>query len=285
MKKSVVITGVSTGIGNGTTREFIKGGYHVFGSVRKPEDAVRLKKEFGDDFTPLIFDITDHVAIRESAQLVKEKLAGQGLTGLINNAGSAEGAPLMHIPIDVFKKHLDVLVTGQLAVTQAFLPLLGAEKDCTFKPGKIINITSINGKIPSPFIGPYVAAKHAMEGLSKVLRIELQLYGIDVIVIGPGIISTPIWDKAEQQGFEQYKQTDYYQPYQIFTTFMHKMLKSEAMDTETLSKKIVRVFETRHSRLRYAVLKNKLLNWYMVRMIPLKSINHFFAKKLQLTRK
>lgn len=285
MKKSVVITGVSTGIGNGATREFVKQGYHVFGSVRKKEDAVLLKKEFGEDFTPLIFDITDREAISNSARLVEEKLAGQGLAGLINNAGSTEGAPLMHISIDDFKKHLDILVTGQLAVTQAFLPLVGAVKNCSFPPGKIMNITSINGKIPSPFLGAYVTAKHAMEGLSKVLRIELQLYGIDVIVVGPGIIHTPIWDKAEKQTFEQYKQTDYYQPYQSFSTLMRQMLASQAMDTEKFSKKLFRIFQLRHPKPRYAVLKNKLLNWTILLLIPTRIINRIYAQKIDLKKR
>jgi NAD(P)-dependent dehydrogenase (short-subunit alcohol dehydrogenase family) len=222
MTKNIVITGVSTGIGYGAAREFVKKGYLVFGSLRKKEDADRLKKEFGENFIPLIFDITDHSAIANAARLVKEKLGNSGLSGLINNAGAVDGAPLMHITIESFKRHLDVLVTGQLMVIQQFLPLLGAQKNYLHRPGRIINISSVNGRVAAPFLGGYVAAKHALEGLSDVLRIELQLYGIDVIVVGPGTIKTAIWGKVPEDIAEQFRGTDYYLPGKKFNDYLKK---------------------------------------------------------------
>ena len=284
MKKSVVITGVSTGIGYGATMEFQKHGYHVFGSVRKPKDAIKLKKEFGEDFTPLIFDITNQKSVIESAKLVEEKLEGKGLAGLINNAGAAQGAPLMHMPIEVFRQHLEVLVVGQLIVTQAFLPLLGANKNCSFRPGKIINISSINGKMPAPFIGGYVASKYALEGLSKTLRIELQLYGIDVIIVGPGIIKTPIWDKAEEISFEPYRNTDYYEPYQSFSKFVKKMIVSEGYEVDLFSKKLVKIFERKNIKTRYAIVRGKFINWTLPLLLPSRILDRFYANKLKFKR-
>ena len=282
MKKSVVITGVSTGIGYGSTKEFIHKGYHVFGSVRKREDAVKLKNEFGTAFTPLIFDITDEKAIHEAAKLVGEILNGNGLTGLINNAGAAEAGPLMHMPVDIFRRHLEILVIGQLIVIQAFLPLLGADKNSSSPPGKIINISSINGKIPAPFMGGYVAAKHALEGLSKTLRIELQLYGIDVITVGPGIIKTTIWEKAEENTFEQYRNTIYFEPYQLFAAVVRKMIKTDGMELDNFSKKLVKVFERKNIRTRYAILKNRFTGWILPQILPARLLDKFYAEIMKV---
>jgi short-subunit dehydrogenase len=274
----IVITGVSTGIGYGVTKISIQKGYHVFGSVRKQEDADRLKKEFGDNFTPLLFDITDHTAIANAAKLVKDKLNNQGLSGLINNAGTAHGAPLMHIPIEDFRNHLEVLLIGQLAVIQAFLPLLGAQKNYANKPGRIINITSVNGKIPVPFLGGYVSAKHAMEGLSHTLRTELLLYGIDVIIVGPGQIKTAIWDKQTDDIVEKFRNTDYYIPGKAFNDYIKKTVPHNALELEKFSQKLLKIFELKHPKTRYTIAKNKFKNWIIPNIIPNRMSDQFFAK-------
>jgi NAD(P)-dependent dehydrogenase (short-subunit alcohol dehydrogenase family) len=276
--QSIVITGVSTGIGYGAAKVFIKKGYQVFGSVRKNEDANRLKQEFGDHFVPLIFDITDHGAIAETARLVKEKLAGSGLAGLINNAGTTHGSPLMHMPINEFRNNLEVLVVGQLAVIQAFLPLLGAQKNYPHKPGRIINITSGNGKIAAPFLGGYVSSKHAMEGLSNTLRIELLLYGIDVIIVGPGMVKTAIWDKQTDDVLEKYRNTDYYAAGKTFTEFLKKTIPGEGLDLDVFGNKLLKIFEKKHPKTRYAIAKNKFKNWTLPRILPNRISDKFFAK-------
>jgi NAD(P)-dependent dehydrogenase (short-subunit alcohol dehydrogenase family) len=278
----IVITGVSTGIGYGATKILIHKGYHVFGSVRKQEDADRLKNEFGDNFTPLIFDVTDHVAIASAATLVKEKIGNQGLSGLINNAGAAHGAPLMHMPIEDFRKHLEVLLVGHLAVIQAFLPLLGAEKNYSNKPGRIINITSVNGRIPVPFLGGYVSSKHAMEGLSHTLRTELQIYGIDVIIVAPGQIKTAIWGKQTDEMVENFRNTDFYLPGKAFNDYIKKTVPDNAMELEKFSQKLVQIFELKKPKTRYTIAKNKFKNWTIPRLIPNRISDKFFAKLIGL---
>ncbi len=134
---SVVVTGVSTGIGWGTTKVLIRNGLHVFGSVRKQADADRLTQEFGSAFTPLLFDITDEAAIQAAALLVRERLAGETLFGLVNNAGIATAGPLMHQPLEEFRHQIDVNLVGQLIVTRAFLPLLGTDRALKGDPGRI----------------------------------------------------------------------------------------------------------------------------------------------------
>ena len=201
--QSVVITGVSTGIGWGALKILTSKGIHVFGSVRKLEDAERLTSEFGDSFTPLIFDVTDEKSVGEAVEQVRNQINGNNLLGLVNNAGIAIGGPLMHQPIADFRKQIEVNLIGQLIVTQAFLPLLGTDSNLQGKPGRIINISSVGGKISSPFLGAYSASKFGLEAISEALRRELTIYGIDVIIIVPGSVVTPIWDIAEKIDFSQ----------------------------------------------------------------------------------
>src|SRR5687768_15666792 len=126
--RSVVVTGVSTGIGWGILKVLIGQGYRVFGSVRKEQDAERLTEEFGKAFISLIFDITDEDSVQAAAQQVRQLLNGETLFGLVNNAGVAVPAPLMHQPIEDFRKQMEINLIGQLIVTQAFLRLLGTDR-------------------------------------------------------------------------------------------------------------------------------------------------------------
>jgi hypothetical protein len=196
--KSVVVTGSSTGIGWGAAKLLIKKGFRVFGSVRKAADGERLVKEFGPNFVPLLFDVTDQAAVNIAADQVSAALGGETLFGLVNNAGIAVAGPVLYLKIDEFRHQLEVNVTGQVITTQAFAPLLGADRSRKGKPGRIVMISSVGGRNATPFMAPYNASKFALEGLSESLRRELMLFGIDVIVIAPGAVATPIWAKAEQ---------------------------------------------------------------------------------------
>lgn len=207
--RSVVVTGASTGIGWGTVKVLVARGFEVFGSVRKQADADRLLKEFSSAFTPLLMDVTDHAAIARAAEQVGASLGQQRLAGLVNNAGIAVPGPLLHLPLEEYRRQLEVNLIAPLAVIQAFAPLLGTDRAREGTPGRIVNISSVAGKVGLPFLGAYVASKHALEGMSESLRRELMLYGIDVIVIGPGAVATAIWDKAESGEFGPYRTTDY----------------------------------------------------------------------------
>ena len=195
--RTVVVTGVSTGIGWGCVRVLVANGFHVFGSVRKQTDADRLTKAFGEQFTPLIFDVTDEKAVSAAAREVATALAGETLFGLVNNAGIAMPGPLLYLKIDDFDPQIMVNLAGPLIVTQAFAPLLGADRSRKGTPGRIVMISSLGGKNASPFLGAYCASKFGLEGMSESLRRELMIFGIDVIVVAPGFVATPIWDKAD----------------------------------------------------------------------------------------
>jgi NAD(P)-dependent dehydrogenase (short-subunit alcohol dehydrogenase family) len=207
-RPTVLITGVSTGIGFDTARELIAHGFRVLGSVRKAEDGTRVKQALGEHFTPLLFDVTDADAIARAVPQVQEIVGPAGLAGVVNNAGVAPSGPLMHMPIEEFQRCIDINVFGVLRVTQAFLPLLGARKNCPHPPGRIVNLSSISGGIAFPLVGAYACSKHALEAMTDALRRELGIYGIQVVAIEPGSIQTPIWEKA-QAGDPRYAKTDY----------------------------------------------------------------------------
>lgn len=260
--KSVVITGVSTGIGHGTAAELCRRGYKVFGSVRTAEQAASLQRDFGSAFTPLVFDVTDAGAVGRAAATVKAEIGHGGLFGLVNNAGISDPGPLIALSPDVLRRHFEVNVVGVLHMVQAFLPLLRGGK--SHPPGRIVNISSVSGRIAYPFMGPYAASKHALEALSDSLRRELLIYGVDVIVIQPGAIDTPIWDKAAHLK-TTFDGTDY-----------HPVLKGmnlsgerrTALPVSAVTRRIVDALVLRRPRTRYVVPDRLFRFWLLPRWLP-----------------
>ena len=204
-KPQVVVTGASTGIGWGITQVLTSKGIHVYGTVRQAKDADRLRTQFGSAVTPLLLDVTDESAVRDAAGRVDRELNGRTLAGVVNNAGIAVPGPLLYATAEEYRRQLEVNLIAPFVVTQAFAPLLGTDRSRQGKPGRIVNMSSVGGKIGAPFLGMYVASKHGLEGMSESLRRELLLFGIDVIVIGPGAVATPIWDKAELEDLTRYR--------------------------------------------------------------------------------
>jgi NAD(P)-dependent dehydrogenase (short-subunit alcohol dehydrogenase family) len=281
---SVVVTGVSTGIGWGTAKVLIRNGLHVFGSVRKQADADRLTQEFGSAFTPLLFDITDEAAIQAAALLVRERLAGATLFGLVNNAGIATAGPLMHQPLEEFRYQIDVNLIGPLIVTRAFLPLLGMDRALKGQPGRIVNISSVGGKVAAPFIGAYAASKHGLEGLSESLRRELLLYGIDVIIVGPGAVATPIWDKAAQIDTSAYANTEYADILRRFAEYFVQEGR-KGFPPERIGETIFTALTARSPRVRYAVVPQLFRNWIVPMLLPRRLVDAALARSLGLTRR
>ncbi|MFN8488750.1 MAG: SDR family oxidoreductase [Caldilineaceae bacterium] len=281
--RHVVITGASTGIGYATVRELIDHAYHVFGSVRKAADAERLREAFGENFTPLLFDVTDPPAIQAAAEQVRAMLGEDNLVGLVNNAGIAVAGPLMHLPVAELRQQFEVNLFGLLTVTQAFLPLLGARPDTTAMPGRIINLSSVGGRIAYPFMGPYAASKHALEGLSDSLRRELMLYGVDVILIEPGSVRTPIWDKAEQLDISRYAHTDY-------VAILEKMQKTmvdlgrQGLAPEKVSATIRLALESPKPKPRYTIANNYLVGWWLPQWLPTRWFDRMLALNLGLKK-
>ena len=278
--KSVVITGTSTGIGWGSAKVLIAAGFRVFGSVRKQADADRLVQEFGTNFVPLIFDVTDEKAVQAAAAKVRTALGGETLFGLVNNAGVAIAGPLLHLPIADFRQQIDINLTGVVITTQAFAPLLGADTSLKGKPGRIVNISSVGGRNGTPFMAPYNASKFALEGLSESLRRELLLFGVDVIIIGPGAIATPIWSKAEQVDVTPYRSTPYAPARDRIRHFMLD-LGSKGLPPERVGEAVKLALTTERPRVRYAVSPQPVQDW-LARNLPRRLVDRVFGGRLGL---
>ncbi|MEW5986155.1 MAG: SDR family oxidoreductase [Chloroflexota bacterium] len=263
--KAVVVTGVSTGIGRAAAADLLAHGYQVFGSVRRPADATQLQRELGPAFTPLLFDVTDEGAVRAGAGVVADALAGRGLWGLVNNAGIAVPGPLLFMPAADFRRQFEVNLFGALLVTQAFAPLLGAKKGASYPPGRIVNISSISGIITYPFMAAYAASKHALEAFSDGLRRELLLYGVDVIVIEPGSVQTPIWDKAAEQDASTLAETDYGP---LLASFQKTMVERgrHSQPVEVVSRAIRLALESERPKTRYLLPSNWVSGWLLPRL-------------------
>ena len=281
--QSVVVTGVSTGIGWGITKVLIQRGLRVFGSVRKTQDAERLSKEFGELFVPLLFDVTDEAAVQSAAQFVREQLNGETLFGLVNNAGIAAPGPLIHLPTNEFRYQLEVNLVSVLIVTKAFAPLLGVDRSLRGQPGRIVNISSVSGRSAFPFVGAYATSKHGLEGFSETLRRELILYGIDVIIVGPGPIATPIWDKAERADTSVYTNTDYVDAAERAKEFMIRNGKN-GLPPETVGEVVWRALTARAPRTRYAVVGRGAHQRFVQQLLPKRLIDRIVARTLGLER-
>lgn len=280
---AAVVTGVSTGIGLGVARALAGKGVHVFGSVRRSADAERLSHEFPERFTPVLFDVTDEAAVRAGADLVRGTLGGRTLLGLVNNAGIAIPGPLLHQPLDDFRRQIDVNLIGAFTVTQAFAPLLGADRTLQGAPGRIVNISSLGGKIGSPLLAGYCSAKHGLEGFSESLRRELMLYGIDVVIIGPGAVKTPIWDKAQEMETATYARSDYGPAMEKLSSFMAGGAR-DGLPVERVGELIHHALTTRRPRVRYALAPSLLTDWIVPRALPRRWVDRIFAHRLGLER-
>lgn len=281
--KAVVVTGASSGIGYAIVKILIANGFMVFGSVRNEQDAERLSNDFGKPYFPLIFDITDEAKLYQAAAIVREQLQGKTLAGLVNNAGIAVPGALIYLPIDDLRRQLETNLVGQLMVTQAFVPLLGEDKTLTGEPGKIINIGSTAGKMVNPFLGAYCISKFGMEAFSEVLRMELMIFGIDVILIGPGAVESKMWEKGEKFVFpEKMLQSVYVKPLAILKEYMLKTLSKDVLPADTIGCLVLKIMNTKKTKLRYAAVPRKWLYWTIPRLLPKRLMQWVITKSVGL---
>lgn len=303
MKKNIVITGMSTGIGLAIGQRLLREGYRVFGSVRREADATRLRDDLGEDFHPLVFDVTDNQAIQQGAEetrriisaCVEQNTSRSTVAGLVNNAGIAVSGPMLHVPVESLRQQLEVNVIGAAAVTQAFAPLLGADGPATGKGarqrgnrasanvGRILNISSVSGRITYPFMGPYAASKHALEAMSDCLRMELKGYGIPVVLVEPGAISTPIWAKARQSNLaEQYAHTGYAASIRQMAAALDKS-EDDGLPVERVAELVSRIMRADKPRARYLLSPNPL-QYHILRHLPTTWKDHLLARRLGILK-
>src|SRR6476661_2124806 len=278
--KSVVITGASTGIGWATAKLLLDRDFRVFGSIRKQADADRLRAEFGANFTPLLFDVTDEPAVLAAAREVRAALNGEKLAGHVNNAGIAVAGPVLELAADEFRRQMDVNVIGPIIATQAFGPLLGADRSLKGPPGRIVMISSVAGKNGNPLTPAYAASKHAIEGLSESLRRELMLFGIDVVIVAPGPVKTPIWSKAEEVDISPYRNSPFFPALERIRKFMLQLGES-GLPAEKIAERIADALTSASPKVRYQITPDPMRH-LITAVLPKRMADKIIAKRLGL---
>jgi NAD(P)-dependent dehydrogenase (short-subunit alcohol dehydrogenase family) len=281
--KDVVVTGVSTGIGWGTTKVLVSKGFRVFGSVRKLSDADRLQREFGNGFVPLMVDVTDADAVHQAAQKVGSMIGDRNLVGLVNNAGIVVSGPLLYLRPSEYRRQLDVNMISALVVIQAFAPLLGTDKKRHGPAGRIVNISSTVAKVAIPLLGAYSSSKSGLEGMSDALRRELMLFGIDLVIIEPGTVNTAMYDKGEKEDLREFQQTEYWEAVQKFQKFIVAQGR-KGLSPERLGEAVHAALTAAKPKARYALVPGRFKNWTLPRLLPTRMLDAGLAKQLGLTK-
>jgi NAD(P)-dependent dehydrogenase (short-subunit alcohol dehydrogenase family) len=265
--KSVVITGASTGIGAACALHLDRLGFTVFAGVRKPQDGALLQRQAGAGLIPLLLDVTDGTCIHQSQAIVSEKLGNNGLYGLINNAGIAVVGPLEAVPISELRRQLEINVIGQIAVTQAFLPLIRKAR------GRIVNMGSIAGRGAMPLMGPYAASKFALEAMTDALRLELQQWGIEVSIVEPGAIATPIWEKSGKDAadLETSMPLEMRSLYAAVVAAVRKVVgdaATRAIAADAVAKAVEHALTASRPKTRYLVGTDAKVRAVMIKLLP-----------------
>jgi NAD(P)-dependent dehydrogenase (short-subunit alcohol dehydrogenase family) len=279
-RRTALVTGASTGIGRATALELARCGFAVLAGVRKPEDGEALQTSATGELEPVIIDVTDAASIEAAAATVSEQ-AGGGLAGLVNNAGVAYTGPLEFVALDDLRHQLEVNLIGHLAVTQAMLPELRKAR------GRIVNVTSIGGLVATPFFGPYVASKFALEAVSDCLRIELRPWGIETIAIEPGSAATEIWDSGQSIADETRARMGaeaerLYGAALDQTERISAQTGARGIPPEEVARVIHKALTVRRPRARYTVGRDAVGMRFASRLLPDKLWDRIVARSLKL---
>jgi NAD(P)-dependent dehydrogenase (short-subunit alcohol dehydrogenase family) len=274
--RTVLVTGTSTGIGRAVALELERRGFSVYAGVRRTQDAESLLAAAGGKLTPVMLDVTRPEQVAETARLIEGEVGEAGLFGLVNNAGINVSGPLEFLPPEDLRRQFEVNLFGQLAVTQALLPLLRRAR------GRVVNIGSVSGWSAMPLVGPYCASKFALRALNDSLRLELRPWGIFVILVDPGPIATPIWDKARDRRGDIGPETEagaLYGPMIERALAFTARTVARAVKPEKVARTVVRALESPRPRPRYLVgatlrsgpfvekLPVRLRDWLIARFI------------------
>jgi NAD(P)-dependent dehydrogenase (short-subunit alcohol dehydrogenase family) len=279
-RAAVLVTGASKGIGEACALRLCARGLIVLAGVRKVEDGEALRRKTDSDrLIPLQLDVTVDEQVRSAAVVVEEHCGGRGLAGLVNNAGIAVAGPMEFLPIDEFRRQLEVNVVGQLAVTQALLPALRRGR------GRIVFMSSIAGRSAMPFTGAYGASKHAIEAIADSLRVELMDAGIEVSVVEPGMIATPIWETSTREADRIMKDmppqlSQYYgRPLEGLRRIANRGVKGAP--PELVADAVENALTASRPKPRYVVGKDAKIRLLMERLLPTRLRDRVIANRLK----
>ena len=280
---AVVVTGASTGIGQACALRLDKIGFQVFAGVRKEADGESLKRQASERLTPVFIDVTEEASIASAADTVAAAVGAAGLAGLVNNAGIVVPGPLEFQPLGDIRQQIDVNFIGQIAVTQAFLPLLRKRR------GRIVNIGSIGGRMATPFLGAYAASKFAMEAFTDSLRMELQPWGISVSIVEPGSIATPLWEKGQAAADEidrKLPQTGHalYDPAVAAMRRVADKLARAAIPPSAVAKAVAHALTAKRPKTRYLVGRDAKLQAAVAKLVPDRMRDWLIVQRMGLPR-
>ncbi len=279
--RAVVVTGASTGIGAACAQFLEEKGWRVFATVRKQSDADRITTRNRSRLTPLFLDVTDAESIVRAAGTVAAALDGAGLAGLVNNAGVSVDVPLECVDLGTLRRQIEVNAIAPVAVTQAFLPLLRRAR------GRVVNVSSINGLVASPFSGPYCMSKFALEAFTDCLRQELAVWGMHVVAVEPGAIATPIWEKGFQDDWSAETSPEqlalYGEAHRAFRAFSEKAAAG-AITCDAVSRAIFHALTAKTPRTRYLVGRDAQLYGWLARLLPARVVDWVARKVMGLDR-
>ncbi len=264
---SVVITGASTGIGAACAIYLAARNMQVFAGVRNLADGAALRAHDSSRITPVQIDVTDHASIAAAAATIQSVVGAAGLGGLVNNAGIAVGGPLEVLPLDAVRRQFEVNVIGQIAVTQVLLPLLRQGR------GRIVNMGSIAGRVPLPFVGPYSMSKSALDAMTTALRLELGAWGIHVSLVEPGAIATPIWKKSNAAA-DTLQTTLHHDAWPLYTEQLERFRRviaeaeQHAISTDAVARAVEHALTARRPQPRYLVGTDARLRAGVAALLP-----------------
>lgn len=277
---AVVITGASTGIGEACARMLDERGMRVFAGVRNDEDGARLKEGSSERLEPIYLDVTEPVSIGEARDRVSEAVGDLGLTGLVNNAGIAVGGPLETLPMERFRRQFEVNVFGVLETTHQFLPLLRQAR------GRLVLMSSIAGRSVSPMLGAYSASKFALEAMGDALRLELRRAGIQVSLVEPGAIRTPIWKKATGASNQSFREINE-EARAIYGDAVNAIIayarnaEERAIPAEKVADAVAHALLAASPKPRYVVGNDAWMR-ILIEMLPTRLRDYLFAKRMKL---
>ncbi|MCP4114019.1 MAG: SDR family oxidoreductase [Desulfobacteraceae bacterium] len=275
--KSIVITGTSTGIGRACAIHLDRLGFKVFAGVRKKEDGEILKSVSSDRMTPVLLDVTDETSISDAFKIVEER-TGDGLHGLVNNAGISLGGPLELVPVSDIQKVFDVNVVGMMAVTKQFIPLIRKAG------GRVVNIGSAYGFFAVPGQSSYVASKHAAEGLTDSLRLEFSLFNIPVSIVEPGVVETEIWGKSAETHEDRcnFKDKDILELYFPLLESAKKYIhQRKGVQPVEVAKAVEHALTSKKPKHRYAVGSDAKMASLMKRFIPARMMDYLVMERIK----